>query len=100
MNHHRALASCLGMIFSENRFTLFRIMPYATAAEKRTPPDPCSGLLPPWRRDDKSHCKSPCGLAIGLEQPLRGLDVRSAALEPASHEKIDQRGKSQPRGCQ
>jgi hypothetical protein len=27
MNHHRALASCLGMIFSENRFTLFRIMP-------------------------------------------------------------------------
>jgi hypothetical protein len=27
MNHHRALDSCLGMIFSENRFTLFRIMP-------------------------------------------------------------------------
>jgi len=26
-NRHRALASCLGMIFSENRFTLFRIMP-------------------------------------------------------------------------
>jgi hypothetical protein len=24
---HRALALCLGMIFSENRFTLFRIMP-------------------------------------------------------------------------
>jgi hypothetical protein len=26
MNRHRALALCLGMIFSENRFTLFRIM--------------------------------------------------------------------------
>jgi hypothetical protein len=26
-NRHRALACCLGMIFSENRFTLFRIMP-------------------------------------------------------------------------
>jgi hypothetical protein len=27
MNRHRALALCFGMIFSENRFTLFRIMP-------------------------------------------------------------------------
>ena len=27
MNHHRALGYCLSMIFSENRFTLFRIMP-------------------------------------------------------------------------
>jgi hypothetical protein len=27
MNRHRVLASCLGMIFSENRFALFRIMP-------------------------------------------------------------------------
>jgi hypothetical protein len=26
MNHHHALASCLRMIFSENRYTLFRIM--------------------------------------------------------------------------
>ena len=26
LNHHRALALCLSMIFSENRFTLFRIM--------------------------------------------------------------------------
>ena len=26
MNHHRALACCLRMIFSENRYTLFRIM--------------------------------------------------------------------------
>jgi hypothetical protein len=26
MNHHRALGCCLSMIFSENRFTLFRIM--------------------------------------------------------------------------
>jgi hypothetical protein len=26
LNRHRALASCLRMIFSENRFTLFRIM--------------------------------------------------------------------------
>src|SRR6185312_4325883 len=27
LNRHRALAPCLGMIFSENRFTLFQIMP-------------------------------------------------------------------------
>jgi hypothetical protein len=26
VNHHRALDYCLSMIFSENRFTLFRIM--------------------------------------------------------------------------
>jgi hypothetical protein len=26
MDRHRALACCLSMIFSENRFTLFRIM--------------------------------------------------------------------------
>jgi hypothetical protein len=26
LNHHRALASCLSMIFSENRYTLFRIV--------------------------------------------------------------------------
>jgi hypothetical protein len=26
LNRHRALESCLSMIFSENRFTLFRIM--------------------------------------------------------------------------
>jgi len=26
MNRHRALGLCLSMIFSENRFTLFRIM--------------------------------------------------------------------------
>jgi len=26
LNHHRALALCLRMIFSENRCTLFRIM--------------------------------------------------------------------------
>jgi hypothetical protein len=26
MNRHRALGCCLSMIFSENRFTLFRIM--------------------------------------------------------------------------
>ncbi|WP_194457433.1 hypothetical protein [Bradyrhizobium sp. CCBAU 53421] len=26
LNHHRALAPCLSMIFLENRFTLFRIM--------------------------------------------------------------------------
>jgi hypothetical protein len=31
MKHHRALDSCLGMIFSENRFTLFRIMPACSA---------------------------------------------------------------------
>ncbi|MDH2382331.1 hypothetical protein [Bradyrhizobium sp. CER78] len=27
LNRHRALVSRLGMIFSENRFALFRIMP-------------------------------------------------------------------------
>jgi len=26
LNRHRALGLCLSMIFSENRFTLFRIM--------------------------------------------------------------------------
>ncbi|MGY4571464.1 hypothetical protein ACVWY5_004534 [Bradyrhizobium sp. USDA 3256] len=26
LKHHRAPAPCLSMIFSENRFTLFRIM--------------------------------------------------------------------------
>jgi len=31
MNRHRALALCRGMIFSENRFTLFRIMPWDEA---------------------------------------------------------------------
>jgi hypothetical protein len=31
MNHHRGLDFCGGMIFSENRFTLFRIMPQAGA---------------------------------------------------------------------
>ena len=30
MNRHRALALCLGMIFSENRCALFRIMPWLT----------------------------------------------------------------------
>src|SRR5262249_28739111 len=38
-----------------------------------------------------------CGLAIGLEQPLCSFGVRGAALEPASHERIDQRCKSQSR---
>jgi hypothetical protein len=28
MNHHRALGCCLSMIFSENRYALFRIMPW------------------------------------------------------------------------
>jgi hypothetical protein len=41
-----------------------------------------------------------CGLPIGLEQPLCGLDVRGAALEPASHEKINPRSKSQLSRCQ
>jgi hypothetical protein len=35
------------------------------------------------------------GLPIGLEQPLCSLGVRGAALEPASHERINLRGKSQ-----
>jgi len=26
LNHHRVLAHCLSMIFSENRYPLFRIM--------------------------------------------------------------------------
>ncbi|WP_210380252.1 hypothetical protein, partial [Borreliella burgdorferi] len=39
LNRHRALDSCLGMIFSENRFALFRIMlqrPWNTAARRST----------------------------------------------------------------
>ena len=40
------------------------------------------------------------GLPIGLEQPLCGLGVRCAPLEPASHEKINPRGKSQLSRCQ
>src|SRR5437660_12350585 len=40
------------------------------------------------------------GLPIGLEQPLCGLDVRGEALEPACHEKINPRGKSQLSRCQ
>ena len=40
------------------------------------------------------------GLPIGLEQPLCGLDVRGAALEPPSHEKINPRGQSQLGRCQ
>ena len=47
-----------------------------------------------------AHPELTCGLPIGLEQPLRGLDVRGAALEPASHEKINPRGKSQSSRCQ
>jgi hypothetical protein len=34
MNRHRALARCLGMIFSENRFTLFRIMPLGSGMDR------------------------------------------------------------------
>jgi hypothetical protein len=33
MNHHRALGYCLNMIFSENRFALFRIMRQDAAQE-------------------------------------------------------------------
>jgi len=40
------------------------------------------------------------GLPISLEQPLCGLGVRGAALKPASHEKINVRGKSQSSRCQ
>jgi hypothetical protein len=39
MNRRRAFVSCLGMIFSENRFTLFRIIPYARCAEWRAARD-------------------------------------------------------------
>lgn len=46
------------------------------------------------------HPELTCGLPLGLEQPLCGLDVRGAALEPPSHEKINPRGKSQLNRCQ
>jgi hypothetical protein len=51
------------------------------------------------RGDDPTRLTPICGLPIGLEQPLCGLDVRGAALEPASHEKINPRGKSQSSCC-
>src|SRR5215813_3535260 len=47
-----------------------------------------------------AHPELKCRLPIGLEQPLCGLGVRGAALEPASHEKIYPRGKSQLSRCQ
>mgnify|MGYP007071006407 CR=1 FL=1 len=40
------------------------------------------------------------GLLVSLEQPLCGLDIRSAALEPPGHEKIDLSGKAQSSCCQ
>src|SRR6478752_1925751 len=54
------------------------------------------------RRQTAAHADPElrCGLAIGLEPPLFGLGVRGAALEPASHEKINPRGKSQLSRCQ
>jgi hypothetical protein len=38
MDRHRALALCLGMTFSENRFTLFRTMPQETIVIARHRP--------------------------------------------------------------
>jgi hypothetical protein len=38
MNHHRALVPCFGMIFLENRCTLFRIMPQASRRAVRKSP--------------------------------------------------------------
>jgi len=52
------------------------------------------------KRQDSPHPELPCGLRIGLEQPLCGLGVRGAALKPTSHEKINPRGKSQLSRCQ
>src|SRR6185312_17563288 len=42
MNRHRALAYCLGMIFSENRFTLFRIMPWRSISGSVPRSSPCA----------------------------------------------------------
>src|SRR5262245_6822048 len=47
-----------------------------------------------------AHPELTCGLAIGLEPPLCGFGVRGAALDPASHEKINLRGKSALSRCQ
>src|SRR6185437_826908 len=54
------------------------------------------------RRQTAAHADPElrCGLPIGPEPPLFGLGVRGAALEPASHEKINPRGKSQLSRCQ
>jgi hypothetical protein len=45
MNHHRALGYCLSMIFSENRFTLFRIM-LSNVFERSMPSDLIRGWIP------------------------------------------------------
>lgn len=72
---------------------------------KLSPPHrlpPSWGLIPAWRWNDKAHAhpELTCGLPIGPKQPLCGLGVCGAALEPASHEKINPRGKSPLSRCQ
>ncbi|VIO80983.1 hypothetical protein CI41S_76310 [Bradyrhizobium ivorense] len=44
LNYHRALVLCLSMIFSENRFALFRIMLYALirGASEASPISACN----------------------------------------------------------
>ena len=76
-----------------------RLTPYLMLSP--TPPPASSwALIPSWRNEKAlAHPKLRCGLPIGLEPPLCDLGVRSAALEPASQEKIKQRGKSQSSRC-
>src|SRR5215475_5245086 len=65
------------------------------------PPAPSWGLIPTWRKQKAhAHPELTCGLPIRLEPPLCDLGVRRTALEPASHEKINQRGQSQLSRCQ
>jgi hypothetical protein len=45
MNHHRALVLYFGMIFSENRCTLFRIMPQASRRALRKSPRRIAALV-------------------------------------------------------
>ena len=75
------------------------VSPYLDAIPTRRP---VMGTHPnvEMKRQGSRPSELTCGLPIGLEQPLCGLGVRGAALEPASHEKINPRGKSQLSRCQ
>jgi hypothetical protein len=67
-----------------------------------SPPAACPVMGTDPNVDVAAHARPEltCALPIGLEQPLCGLDVAGAALEPASHEKINPRGESQSSRCQ
>ncbi|QOG20146.1 MULTISPECIES: hypothetical protein [Bradyrhizobium] len=55
MNRHRALGCCLSMIFSENRFALFRIMLYALCRVQ----DSAHASLAAWPANSLNNPLSP-----------------------------------------